>query len=261
VRPFVDGPEALAYIRADEFVGALITSAQLQSMPGIELCRQVRSQSSSRRPMYIVLMSSNNEQSRLIEALQNGADDFMGKPPAVEELYARLRVAERFGSMQRELVRLATTDPLTGMPNRRSFFEAAEEVCTLADAGESLAAIMIVAREVMQSGQIVGRLGGEEFAILLSGCTLADAVRRAEELRQRLAGLAVESGETSLRFTCSFGASEWQLDDTIDELLRRADVALYEAKASGRNRVVAADAALLNKGGNKTTGIVRAAPR
>lgn len=263
VRSFVDARAALDYIRTDPAVNALITSAEQTSMSGMELCRSVRQIASRGRPIYIILMSSNQEGQRLIKALDNGADDFVGKPPVVEELYARLRAAERVGAMQRELLKLATTDPLTGMLNRRAFFVEAEEARTRAEAGCMLSAAMFdidhfksvndrhghdvgdeviraVAREAAATtGAVIGRLGGEEFALLLEGRPLSDAVDVASDLRRRLAELHVDAGTTKVTFTCSFGVSEWKPGDAIDALLKRADVALYKAKMDGRNRVVA----------------------
>ena len=126
VRPFVDGAGALAYTKSDPDVDALITSSELITMTGIELCWEARLVASCRRPIYVILMSSNQDRYTLGEALDSGADDFISKPPVPEELYARLRAAERLASMQRELIRLATTDPLTGARNRRAFFETPE---------------------------------------------------------------------------------------------------------------------------------------
>jgi PleD family two-component response regulator len=85
--------------------------------------------STCRRPIYVLMMSSQYDQRSLIEALDSGADDFIGKPPLAEELYARFRAAERILAMQRDLIRLATIDPLTGLSNRRGFFERATEAC------------------------------------------------------------------------------------------------------------------------------------
>src|SRR2546421_4458822 len=122
VLPFADGPEALACMRRDLDVAALITSGELVSMSGLELCWETRVLAGRDRPIYVILMSSSIDRSRLGEALDSGADDFISKPPVADELYARLRAAERLGTMQRELVRLASFDPLTGLHNRRGFF-------------------------------------------------------------------------------------------------------------------------------------------
>lgn len=91
---------------------------------------------------------------------------------------------------------------------------------------------------------ILGRLGGEEFAVLLDGQCITETIEIAERQRLQLAACKIGSG--GLTLTCSFGVSEWTRGDTIDQLLKRADMALYEAKIGGRNRVVAADQSLLS---------------
>jgi two-component system cell cycle response regulator len=265
VRAFTDGHAALDYIRSDLAVGALITSAELVSMSGMELCWEARLLTTCNRQIYVILMSSSQDRHTLIEALDSGADDFIGKPPVAEELYARLRAAERVAAMQHELIRLATTDPLTGALNRRAFFEQAREVCARAEAGGTLSAILFdidhfkrvndlyghdvgdkaisaVAREAMSETALVGRLGGEEFAALVEGRALADSLAMAERLRLKMAALQFDTSNGPMRLTCSLGVSEWEPGDTIDLLLKRADVALYAAKTGGRNRVIAANA-------------------
>jgi two-component system cell cycle response regulator len=127
VCPLSDGDEALTYIKKDPTVRVLITCAELASMSGVELCKQARALAGGRRPLYILLMSSNDEHNRLLRALDNGADDFICKPPIAEELRARLRTADRVTSMQCELFRYATTDFLTGLLNRRAFLTAPEK--------------------------------------------------------------------------------------------------------------------------------------
>jgi diguanylate cyclase (GGDEF)-like protein len=264
VLPFGDGPEALDCMRRDRDVAALITSAELSAMSGLELCWETRVLAGRDRPIYVILMSSSIDRSRLGEALDSGADDFISKPPVPDELYARLRAAERLGAMQRELVRLASVDPLTGLHNRRVFFELAEEARTRCADGAALTAIMLdidhfkrindlyghdvgdqaiaaVGKTAQIDGGITGRLGGEEFAILLEGRSLSEGARLAEQLRARVAALRFDTANGPLTLTCSFGVSERRDGDSIDDLLKRADVALYAAKTSGRNRVVTAD--------------------
>jgi two-component system cell cycle response regulator len=265
VRPFADGPNALACMHADPTIGAVITSSELDSMSGMELCWETRVLAGRDRPIYVILMSANIDKSKLGEALDSGADDFISKPPVPDELYARLRAAERFATMQRELVRLASVDTLTGLHNRRVFFEIAEAASARCDRGGALSAIMFdvdhfkrvndvyghdagdqalvaIASTVSGACAAVGRLGGEEFAILLEGQHLGDGVALAERLRASIAALRLETAGGALTLTCSFGVSERHVGEDIDDLLKRADVALYAAKTGGRNRVVAADA-------------------
>jgi diguanylate cyclase (GGDEF)-like protein len=280
VRTFADGHEALACIKSDLDVGAVITSTEPYSMSGLELCWETRLISGSRRPIYVILMSGSTSDDRLAMALDHGADDILNDPPAADELYARLRAAERFGHMQRELIRLAVTDSLTGMYNRRGFFEQAKQICVHAEQGAPLCAVMAdidyfksvndrhghdagdkaisaVARELMAGEWHAGRLGGEEFALLLEGRVMAEAVRVAELLRSRIAALRVPVDGKMLSLTCSFGVSEWRDGDGIDLLLKRADMALYEAKLAGRNRVMQANDAFASPRYRSTGRAVR----
>jgi PleD family two-component response regulator len=142
VRPFTDERQALDYITSDLDVDALITDAELTTMSGLEVCWEARLLTTTRRQIYVILMSSSYDRHSLAEALDSGADDFIGKPPVAEELYARLRAAERLAAMQRELIRLATTDSLTGLLNRRAFFEGALEASQRAAEGGALCAVM-----------------------------------------------------------------------------------------------------------------------
>jgi diguanylate cyclase (GGDEF)-like protein len=284
VRTFTDGREALDQITSDLNVDALITSMELASMPGVELCRQVRALATDGRPIYVVLMSSNYDRTKLIEALGSGADDFISKPPAIEELYARLRAAERLGDMQRKLYKLAMTDPLTGAMNRRAFFEKAQEACSRTETGGNLSAILldidhfkyinddfghdvgdrvlrVIASEVIAEKLMFGRLGGEEFAVLLEGKSEEDAVQIAERLRLRFAGMQIDADGKPVTFTSSFGVGQWLPGDTIDDVLKRADVALYQAKENGRNRVVLFGAQVLKLARGMAEGPVRSKTR
>jgi diguanylate cyclase (GGDEF)-like protein len=284
VRTFADGHEALACIKSDLDVGALITATEPHSISGLELCWETRLISGSQRPIYVILMSNSTGDDRLAEALDHGADDILNDPPGADELYARLRAAERFGQMQRELIRLAITDSLTGMCNRRGFFEEAKQLCQRADGGVPLCAVMAdidhfkavndghghdagdkaifaVAHELMSGKWHAGRLGGEEFGLQLEGRAMAEAAKVAELLRSRIAAMRIPIDGKMLSLTCSFGVSEWRQVDGIDALLKRADMALYEAKLAGRNRVVQANDAFTSLSYQSTGRLVRAEPR
>jgi diguanylate cyclase (GGDEF)-like protein len=248
-------------------------------MSGIELCAAVRKLSGTRRALHVILMSSTDDYYLAVTALDNGADDFIHKPPNPDELRARLRLADRVTAMKHQLIQHATMDPLTGLLNRRAFFDHAAEACRATDAGNSLSAIMFdldhfkrindtcgheigdrvlaaVGREAKLADGFVGRLGGEEFCMLVHG-QAADALERAGELQQSIRALGFDHEGQVFAVTCSFGIAEWEQGDAIDRLLRRADIAMYEAKKSGRDRIVTSDTFALTKQHDEWSGAAR----
>jgi diguanylate cyclase (GGDEF)-like protein len=284
VSAFVDGAEALDCIKSAPDVSALITSAELTSMSGLELCWEVRLISGRDRAIYIILMSSNSEPKHLINALDSGADDFISKPPASEELYARLRSADRLLRMQRELIRLAMIDPLTGVFNRRAFFEKAAQISNTAIPSERSTAIMFdvdhfkrvndtyghdIGDEVLRAigrvapaeGGMIGRLGGEEFAVLLERSNERAGLEHAERLRAKLAAQSFETPLGRLSVTCSFGVAECRPGETVDQVLKRADAALYKSKNAGRNCVNAAQSGDPDGGDAQWSGQLRSDSR
>jgi two-component system, cell cycle response regulator len=243
VSAFVDAQEALGSLETNKDIRALITSTELPMSSGIQLVRAARALVGTRRPLYILLMSCNEERSKVVEALDSGADDFISKPPAVDELRARLRAADRITSMQAELIQLATTDALTGLLNRRAFVERLED--RISDARNKVRVSVVigdldkfkaindsfgheigdrvlktVSNELQTLHVPVGRLGGEEFAVLLDS-NLEDAIEVAEYLRKSISSLAVGVGSEIVEVTCSFGAAEWEPSDTVDSILRK----------------------------------------
>jgi diguanylate cyclase (GGDEF)-like protein/PAS domain S-box-containing protein len=166
--------------------------------------------------------------------------------------------------MELELQRLATIDALTGAYNRRFFMEMAEkDLARVRRYGFSLSLVMFdldhfknindthghgagdqvlsrtgnLALEHLRQSDYLGRLGGEEFAVLLVDCNLEQAGNVAQRLRQAIEAVEVVQEGKTIRFTASFGAAEIQKAEDLAGLLARADEALYQAKNSGRNRV------------------------
>ncbi|GEP00187.1 GGDEF domain-containing response regulator [Methylobacterium haplocladii] len=262
IEPFTDSAQALDYISAHPSITALITSLEVRPISGLELCWAARLLGDASRPLSIIVMSSSRSTHTLAEALDSGADDFIEKPPSAEELHARLRAAERLNTMQSALIRLAETDPLTGLTNRRAFMRRAHEAVADAGAGGSLAAILVdidhfkrindahghdvgdeaikAVASLISGNGIAGRLGGEEFALLLPDRDIARALVVAERLRRRVVALRIPAEGGPVKLSCSFGVSAWRSGETVDGLLKRADIALYEAKSTGRDRVVSA---------------------
>lgn len=276
---FGDGLKAIDCIMQNGDVRALITSTQPIGISGIELCAAARKLSGTRRALHVILMSSTDDYYLAVTALDNGADDFIHKPPNPDELRARLRLADRVTQMKQQLIQYATTDSLTGLLTRRSFFDSAAEMCHAAQTGKALSAIMfdidhfkrindtyghkmgdeVLAAVGAQAKMIdgaVGRLGGEEFCILVHG-EVPDAFECATEFQQSIRVLRFDHNGQEFVVTCSFGIAEWEAGDTMDRMLRRADVAMYQAKKSGRNRIVASDTFALSTSHDEWCGAAR----
>lgn len=174
-------------------------------------------------------------------------------------------VSEQVQARER-LTELATTDSLTGVRNRRAFFDLAEKELSRARRhGRSLVVMLIdadyfksindtfghaagdaVLRQLaklasvnLREMDVVGRLGGEEFAICMPEASVTAGCMAAERLRHLVAGMVVQAADgAEVRCSISVGVAEAHEDDgTIEDILRRADAALYRAKNLGRNRV------------------------
>lgn len=184
-----------------------------------------------------------------------------------------LGVADHLREQRRALTdaeRRAQTDPLTGVLNRRSLIERLESVGARARdrelpiallfidldhfkqindtyghlAGDAcLAAVIPPIQAELRQSDAIGRYGGEEFVVILSGASAAAAFPIAERIRERVAAVQVEGYGKPIRLTCSIGVAA---SDTLGvwgkHLIARADEAVYAAKRSGRNRVRVAEA-------------------
>jgi two-component system cell cycle response regulator len=260
---FLDSASALRTVKTDPTIDVLITSLEVQPISGLELCWEARTAMPAHRSLCIIVMSSLSDESKLAEALDCGADDLIGKPVNQLELHARLRLADRLKAAQLHLVRLAETDPLTGLYNRRAFFRQLNTLISLPERAISVAAVLLdidhfkavndtyghdigdlvikgVAGEAAKAAKLVGRLGGEEYGLIFEDCPANRAVKLSDNLRKSCAGIPFKSGQQHFSVTCSLGVSRWTPGDTADDLLKKADVALYQAKTEGRNRVRAA---------------------
>jgi len=262
VTAFCDANEGLDQLESDQTINAFVVVNAKDADAGAEICWEARLLSSFERPVYVCLVAPPLTSEAFIEALDCGADDVLQLPISADELYARLRAAERLNQMQHKLLEMATRDGLTGLYNRPAFFHRAAALCAehsggfagiMADidhfkaindthghaAGDK--AIRAVADCLKSQSEVVGRLGGEEFALLLDVAEPAEAWRMAEGLRRLIAMQDIDLDRTSVRLSCSFGVAMGQPGDTIDELLRKADTALYAAKRAGRNMVAMYD--------------------
>ena len=280
-----DGEQGLL-LALDEHPEMVITDWRMPKMDGIELCNIIR-RTSITQHMYIIMLTSCEADDELVQAFDAGANDYVLKPFSPKVLEARIRSGERLARYQqtvqhdreviqqyaaqltaanRKLQTMAMTDPLTGLPNRRSAMSRMKDVVAESSRyNEKLSCIMIdidhfkmvndtfghdcgdiVLKDLSRifssnarSYDMVSRMGGEEFLIICARSDQKESMQLAERLRD-----AVEHHETKthdgrlIKITISCGVATWKPSYTNDtQLLKQADIALYRAKQNGRNRV------------------------
>ncbi len=242
----------------------------MPELDGPGVCREVRKRN-EQSYVYMVLLTSKESKEDVVAGLESGADDYLIKPFDPEELKARLRTGLRILDLEdrldeaREEIRFqATHDGLTALWNRGMIVDLlGRELARSIRENLSTAILMCdldhfksvndtygqlvgddVLRETakrllasVRSYDFVGRYGGEEFLVVLKNCNPAYAFARADEIRKAIAQKPVMSSCGPIPITMSLGLllnQEWGRR-SVEDLLHEADVALYEAKAAGRN--------------------------
>ena len=267
-----DGLEAWHALQQPDAPRLAILDWMMPGMDGLEVCRQLRARAGEPYT-YVLLLTSKDAKEDLIEGLHAGADEYLTKPFNAPELDARLRAGRRIVELQSELIAArealreqATYDSLTRLLNRSAVLEALrrdlirsrrEHGClavSMADldhfkdvndqfghaAGDAV--LVEVSRRmvsVMRPYDTVGRYGGEEFVLVVPGCNESGALTMMERVRDCIAREPIQLLEGSVSVTMSFGVCSTRSDApaNLDDILRVADGALYEAKKAGRNCV------------------------
>ncbi len=271
----VSQPEQGLIDAAEKDHELVIISLSLKDSDGLRLCSQLRSLDRVRK-IPIVVIVEPDDTARLLRGLEMGVNDYLMRPVEPNELKARVRTQlrrKRYTDRLRESVEhsmeMAVIDPLTGLYNRR-YMEG--HVGTLVEhaamRGKSISILVFdidyfkavndthghdVGDEVLKEfahrlkAHIRGidmacRVGGEEFVLVLPDTDMALAYTIGERLRQAIANVPFDAGAASgpLSVTMSVGIASLQAaHEGPEDILKRADAALYRAKNDGRNRVVA----------------------
>lgn len=273
-RPVVEVSAEAGLDTARGPVDLVIINVTSEHFDGLRLIAQLRSKEPTRR-LPILALVDTQDRPRLLKALELGAHDILTRPIDPEELAARVRTQvrrKRYGDFLREKLdhnlEMAVTDPLTGLHNRRYMNTQLEALVARANRGGDPVALLVLDIDHFKSvndsfGHDAGdevlrefsvrlatnvravdlpcRFGGEEFVVVMPGTTLEDAHRIAERIRRDVGAspFRILGGEP-LGITVSVGvAATVGGGDTPASVLKRADEGVYEAKNSGRNRVVA----------------------
>ena len=267
-----DGKGAWELIQK-ETINLVITDWMMPDMDGVELIDYIR-KANFPHYIYIILLTARSTKADVVAGLESGADDYLVKPFDLDELRARVKIADRIIELERRLreerdrnQKMATYDSLTNLYNRRALYDIADNELARArrdkksvslvmmdidhfknvnDAhGHNIGdqALRIVAHIISEKIRIydtAARWGGEEFLLILPGANIDEAEHIAERVRQGVETSSIPiPGGNHLNLQASFGVSTSMPDKLLsfDILVHQADEALYDAKEKGRNRV------------------------
>lgn len=270
-----DGLDALKITETNK-VDFVITDVAMPRMDGYELMARLREMPSMFDVPVIMLTAKRKEIAHRLKGFDRGASDYVVKPFDNNELIARTKALLRMYELQEELKarneelkKMAATDELTGLSNRRHFFETSKTIIALAKRSNmSMACLMIdidsfkwindsyghqagdtvikmVADGLLKNkreSDVLARLGGDEFIMFLFMSDEKKGEIAGESFRKTIEAICIPlDNTTSISVTLSIGCSSLppeQLTD-MDKLIAMADQALYKAKRSGKNRVIA----------------------
>lgn len=253
----------------------VIVSTRSSRYDPLRLCAQLRALERAHL-VPIILLADEQDEEYVIRGLELAVNDYVLRPVERQELVARLRTQirrKRYNDGLRfsvaRTVEMAVTDPLTGLHNRRYLDSHLQTLFDRATARQRPLSVMIAdvdrfktindtlghdagdavlkefagrLRRNLRGIDLVCRYGGEEFVIVMPETELAIAEKVAERVRRQIAEgpFHIDDGRPPISITASLGVAAMRAaGDTVKALIKRADMALYEAKIRGRNRVVA----------------------
>ena len=262
----IEAEDGLAGLRAIEEhpeISLVLTDFEMPNMNGVEFVSKLRA-ARDHGELAVIGISAQGNSSMSAMFLKFGADDFLTKPFEKEEFYCRVYRSIETVEHIREIRRTAFTDQLTGLSNRLHFFQTApslyEEAVlnelplttamididhfknindTYGHAGGDVALqdLAELLTSQLDGMDVVARFGGEEFCVFSVGLSPEQAVAALESLRLAVEAHTVRFDEQEIRFTLSIGAT-FEPGLSLDRAINQADALLYQAKESGRNRLV-----------------------
>ncbi len=254
-----DGNQALAILEKDHDISLLLTDYAMPGMDGFELVRAIRN-TRGRDNLAIIGISGADSAGLSAKFIKNGANDFLTKPFYAEEFHCRVMQTMEQLDMIATIKDSANRDYLTNLYNRRYFFQQGERalkawqqntVAVLMDidhfkqindtyghaAGDAVLIEMAKMLNQHFNGELVARVGGEEFALLIESQDVEMIFSRLDDFRFQVANRQFKTNTLDISVSVSIGFCAY-LEGNLDDLLHHADTALYEAKSQGRNQVV-----------------------
>ena len=256
----------------------VLTDISMQGIDGLDLTRIIK----DTYPVEVIVMTGYIAEHSYEEAVNAGASDFIFKPFRFEELSLRIKrvlkemdLKRQHAVMMKKLEELAVTDGLTGLYNQRHFyqnikteierhmryhaplslilfdidhFKTFNDTYGHLEGDEVLMILAKVTQSCLRNLDSAYRYGGEEFTVVLPETELSQACFVSERIRTTFAKkrFAPVSADNSIQVsvTISIGVTQFEKNDTVNNFIQRADIAMYQAKSRGRNRVVSLPAML-----------------
>jgi diguanylate cyclase (GGDEF)-like protein len=265
-----DGKQALDRLQVIQ-PDLILLDLMMPNLSGIDVCKAIRA-NPKHSDLPIIFITASNEREHLLEAFEQGANDYVTKPFHGLELLARVKTHLSLRQSQKnlriayqQLEQLAMLDPLTEVANRRALTDAAETEFKRAERYDGIFALMMVdldhfkivndtyghqtgdeclkliaqtLKAHLREVDHVGRFGGEEFMVILPETDIDQALVLGERLRYQVAHLCPRINQQVVNLSISIGISIYNKADTsVQNTWQRSDQALYHAKSAGRNRV------------------------
>ncbi len=267
----IDGLQAWEIMQAEDSPRLALVDWMMPGLDGPELCRRLR-QSAQNDYHYIIMLTSRDSKEDLVDGMNAGADEYITKPYLTQELEVRLRVGKRIVSLQQSLQEAleiqrfqAQHDPLTGLLNHGEILRILDQELQRADRQELNLAIMMgdldhfkkvndtyghvagdavlveVSERMKKNLRLydsIGRYGGEEFLLVLPGCSRDEAEIIANRIMNSVRENPVLFHDQQIPVTISLGIAfnNAGVPEKIVDIIQAADTAMYQAKQNGRNR-------------------------
>ena len=255
----IDGERALDQIE-QEIPDLILLDVNMPDMDGYEVCSIIKSNPKT-KDIPILFLSGSSDSASVVKGFDVGGVDYITKPYHAKEIQARVATHLKLKGLMDDLERLAYEDPMTGIANRRGFFEDAnsyfEEVesnnlslylCVIDidvfktindtfghDVGDEVIKIFVaIAKKELSEDDCIARFGGDEFVMILKYESQEIVLELLSRIQNNIAKTHVLLG-VEVNFSVSMGVSEIESSDkTIDTMIKRADINLYREKRSKR---------------------------
>ncbi|HOP62067.1 MAG TPA: diguanylate cyclase [Spirochaetota bacterium] len=258
-----DGESALVFLSTNS-PDLILLDIIMPGIDGFEFCESLKIHP-RHKDTPVIFLSAMDDEASIIKGFNSGGVDYITKPFRTQELLARTKTHVELKRAKEKLIKMATTDELTRLANRRYFMERFNSEFDRVKRYESKFSLLMIdidhfknindtfghkagdkalqeaatiMKKSLRSSDIIGRVGGEEFSVLLPETDINSALYIAERLRNKVEKSTIDHEDVKISITISIGTTQSDAGDhSVDDIIIRADKAMYNAKNEGRNKI------------------------